>query len=102
MATLYGNDAAVMYARSKRGEHYPPGSVLSLVTWNQKDDPHWYGARMPGKPTSLEFVFIGDVSSSDPLHYARYDGSLQLVLTDPLVSKDRIAYLISQHASLMP
>ncbi len=39
MATLYANDAA-----------------HALVTWAQRDDPHWFGARIPGAPQSVEFV----------------------------------------------
>jgi hypothetical protein len=42
MATLYENDAAV--------------AVRALVTWMQRDDPHWFGARIPGAPQSVEFV----------------------------------------------
>ncbi len=36
---------------------YPPaGAVLALVTWVQRDDPHWFGARIPARPRSVEFV----------------------------------------------
>jgi hypothetical protein len=39
MATLYAND-----------------TVRALVTWAQREDPHWFGARIPGAPQSVEFV----------------------------------------------
>lgn len=39
MATLYGND-----------------TVRALVTWAQREDPHWFGARIAGTPQSVEFV----------------------------------------------
>jgi Cytochrome P460 len=56
-STLFGNDAAVAAARA--GEAYPAGAVLGLVTWKQRDDPHWFGARIPGQPVSVEFVVVG-------------------------------------------
>ena len=56
-ATLFGNDAAVAAARA--GEAYPAGAVLGLVTWKQREDPHWFGARIPGSPVSVEFVVVG-------------------------------------------
>jgi hypothetical protein len=56
-ATLFGNDAAVAAARG--GEAYPAGAVLGLVTWRQREDPHWFGARIPGQVVSVEFVTVG-------------------------------------------
>jgi hypothetical protein len=56
MATLSGND----------------GPVLALVTWMQREDPHWFGARIPAAPTSIEFLQV-DVSGK-PAAYRRYAG----------------------------
>jgi len=62
-ATLYGNDAAVqslggdLKAEGNRPP-YPTGAVLALVTWTQRDDPHWFGGRIPDVPVSVEFVLI--------------------------------------------
>ncbi len=55
--TLFGNDAAVSAARA--GVAYPAGAVLGLVTWRQREDPHWFGARIPGAVMSVEFVEVG-------------------------------------------
>jgi Cytochrome P460 len=55
--TLFGNDAAVNAARA--GVAYPAGAVLGLVTWQQREDPHWFGARIPGSALSVEFVEVG-------------------------------------------
>ncbi len=57
MATLFGDEAAVKAARS--GAAYPAGAVLGLVTWREREDPHWFGARIPGRPVSVEFVVVG-------------------------------------------
>ena len=56
-STLFGNDAAVMAARA--GVAYPSGAVVGLVTWQQREDPHWFGARIPGSVVSVEFVVAG-------------------------------------------
>lgn len=75
-ATLYGNDAAMQAVRAAAASgatpgvapgvaadvapdvvpDYPAGAVLALVTWAQRDDPHWFGARIPDIPLSVEFV----------------------------------------------
>lgn len=54
-STLYGNDAAISKAP---GKEYREGSVLALITWAQRDDPHWFGARIPDLPLSIEFVRV--------------------------------------------
>jgi hypothetical protein len=80
VAVLYGN-ASAMEAVHPRGSDadeaggpaYPPGSVLALVTWGQRDDPHWFGARIPDAPRSVEFVQIAGKESDD--HYQRYAGT---------------------------
>ncbi len=78
-ATLYGNDMA-MQAVSARGSAmglpkapaYSVDAVLALVTWAQRDDPHWFGARIPDKPLSVEFVQVEAVGRSSL--YRRFAG----------------------------
>jgi mono/diheme cytochrome c family protein len=72
MSTLYGNEAA-MQTGGREGSAYPVGAVLGLVTWVQRDDPHWFGARIPAVPRSVEFVQVaakGQTSS-----YRRFAGA---------------------------
>lgn len=68
MATLYGNDVA--RNAIKKAPAYPEGSVLALVTWTQRDDPHWFGARIPDSPQSVEFVRI----TGQATEYRRFTG----------------------------
>jgi hypothetical protein len=82
MATLYGNDIAMKTVQSGRsmpkvaGEPpYGGGAVLALVTWVQRDDPHWFGARIPDQPQAVEFVQVGAAGAKS---YSRYDGAGQL------------------------
>jgi hypothetical protein len=73
MATLYGNDAAMQAVQARRtGPEYPAGAVLALVTWVQRDDPHWFGARIPDQPQSVEFVQIA--GSGQQPGYQRFAG----------------------------
>jgi hypothetical protein len=76
-ATLYGNDAAVRaVTTAPRGEGkapaYPTGAVLALVTWTQRDDPHWFGGRIPDAPESVEFVQIATAGQRN--QYRRFAG----------------------------
>jgi len=78
-ATLYGNDSAMQSvhaqdgaASSTKAPAYSPGAVLALVTWAQRDDPHWFGARIPDKPLSVEFVQVA--AAGRPGLYRRFAG----------------------------
>jgi mono/diheme cytochrome c family protein len=75
MATLYGNQAAVKSLDLRNNSSVPPrygqGAVLALVTWVQRDDPHWFGGRIPDSPTSVEFVTVGQQNTSS---YRSFDG----------------------------
>lgn len=66
-ATLYGNAPAMTALRSLRAQSgkspaYPAGAVVALVTWAQRDDPHWFGARIPDVVRSVEFVEVGQTN----------------------------------------
>lgn len=75
--TLLGNDAAMRAVHPRAGETaapaYEAGAVLALVTWAQRDDPHWFGGRIPDRPVAVEFVQIG--ASGSPGVYRRYAGA---------------------------
>jgi Cytochrome P460/Haem-binding domain len=81
MATLYGNDAAMQTVRDGRSgsasglknREYGEGAVLALVTWVQRDDPHWFGARIPAEPRSVEFVQVGGREPAS--RYRRFTGA---------------------------
>ncbi|MBO9564332.1 MAG: hypothetical protein J7621_16225 [Niastella sp.] len=54
MYTLYGNDAAFIYAGSHGDSSYPDGAVLYEVTWQQQADEQWAGAHVPKKIVYVE------------------------------------------------
>lgn len=72
-ALLLGNDQAVHAIDPHRGKapDYPPGAELALITWAQRDDPHWFGARIPAQAVVTEFVTVEAAGKS----YRRFGGS---------------------------
>ena len=105
MSTLFGNDVAVHHARTSSDGAYPPGSVLSLVTWLQQDDKHWFGARIPARIESIEFIKVDatpDNQSSNS--YEHYDGmsGKKLPVAESGAANMRINSILGQRASVMP
>ena len=100
MYTLYGNDAAVKSARSGQ-QPYPAGALLSLVTWQQQADQHWFGAIIPGAVMSVEQVLY-TADNISPV-YIKYTGKTLIKSTvTGEDSNNRIAYMVNQRASVMP
>jgi Haem-binding domain/Cytochrome P460 len=105
MSTLYGNDVAVSHARTSPQGPYPRGAVLSLVTWHQQEDMHWFGARIPAKVESIEFVTVGDATGSGPAYsYQAYGGTplTKQAAGDAAVTQPRIDLIVGLRASVMP
>lgn len=93
MSTLLGDDAAVAAARA--GAPHPPDAGLALVTWKRRDDPNWFGARIPAGVVSVELLRGGG--------YTRWEGSpLRAVDTDVATATARRAHLLAQPALRMP
>lgn len=105
MSTLYGNDLAVQYARANSRQSYPAGAVLSLVTWSQQEDPRWFGAKIPEKVRSVEFVTVGNAPDGRLRYsYGRFEGTPLKKMSDQegFVPNDRATSLLSQRAAVMP
>lgn len=105
MSTLYGNDVAMRYARTNAQQDYPPGSVLSLVTWKQQEDFRWFGGKIPEEVKSVEFVRVAAGPNNQPLYsYESYEGSplLRRSESDGHSPGSRAAYLLSLRAAVMP
>jgi Cytochrome P460 len=105
MSTLYGNDLAVRYARANSQHNYPTGSVLSLVTWTQREDDRWFGAKIPDRVKSVEFVGIDVAADGRPSYsYREYRGTPLTMVSEQKGStpNDRAVYLLTQRAAVMP
>lgn len=123
MATLYGNELALKFARFGPDWGYPPGVVMVLVTWKPEADERWFGGKIPGTVLSIERVSFNGTGDgiaqsgkgkvalqneagkdSGQISYEKYEGTpLTKSATDnsPAV-KNRIAYLAGLRASVMP
>lgn len=77
VATLFGNDKAIQVLDRREvalaiAPAYPSGSVLALVTWAQRDDPHWFGGRIPNTPLMVEYVQVSAEKRSE--QYRVFEG----------------------------
>ncbi len=104
MSTLFGNDIAVQYSRKDSAGNYPPGSVLSFVTWQRQEDGHWFGARMPARVKSVEFVeFASSEEGHSAARYRLYSGYPLKEAESPKDRTDaRVKQLVSLRAAVMP
>jgi hypothetical protein len=105
MTTLTGNDIAVTSARAATPSSYPEGAMLTLATWNQRDDPHWFGARIPATPKTVETVAITRSANGQllPIYHLFAGTPLQIVAQpDPAQAATRQAEILAQRASVMP
>lgn len=102
MSTLFGNDIAVDSARSAQHTNYPAGSVLALVTWQQQEDPHWFGGRIPKGVVSMEIVRVAQGTDGRPVaSYELYQGP-SLERAAPGQSTTRQEYILNLRAAVMP
>jgi hypothetical protein len=73
------NDVALQAVHARGGlrqqprDHDSAAAVLALVTWSQRDHPHWFGARIPDAPQSAEFVEVAAAGQTNI--YRRYRGT---------------------------
>lgn len=104
LATVLGNDRAIAYARKDSAHAYPAGSVLSVITWSQKEDPRWFGGNIPGNVRSVEFVEVQSGQDHGTYLYTLYGGSplRKLVSTEEESPTRRAAYIVGQRAAVMP
>ncbi|HMH24560.1 MAG TPA: cytochrome P460 family protein [Puia sp.] len=105
MSTLYGNEITLKATRTGIPAGYPPGSILSLVTWHQKEDIHYFGANIPGLVASVEqLVFGTDLQKASSPSYAVYEGLPLRKSAEPEAGrvKTRTAWIMDQRASVMP
>lgn len=77
MSTLLGNNVAIQSIHQRGSAvslspHYAPGAILSLVTWEQREDPHWFGGRIPDRPISVEYV---ELDSQARTNYRIFSGA---------------------------
>jgi hypothetical protein len=108
IAILFGNEAAMESAQVRSdASHgkpaapaYAAGAVLALVTWSERDDPHWFGARIPGAPQSVEFVTVSAGSMSQYQRFAGAGGGQQHL--DASTEKQRMSFVLGLAPARLP
>ncbi len=65
--------------------------VLALATWSERDDPHWFGARIPDQPVSLEMLQVGPNGEGGA--YRRFNGAGQPESAPSAFVTQRAAFL---------
>ena len=97
MSILYGNEAA----SKTLGKDVQPGianASYTLVTWRQQNDPHWFGARIPGDLLTVETLKLGN----NIANYQRYTGKNLGRLADTTGRSARISFILAQNPSITP
>jgi hypothetical protein len=104
LATVLGNDRAIAYARRNAAHAYPVGSVLSVITWSQEEDPRWFGGNIPRNVRSVEFLEVQSGQDRGTYLYTLYGGSplRKLNSTEEKSPTGRVAYILGQRAAVMP
>lgn len=98
---LYGNNKAYMAASATRMIAMP-GESFTLVTWQQQNDEHWFGARIPGNLVSAETLTLISKDNAPAYQYQKFSGQDLVKFADTTGSADRIRYILSQKASITP
>lgn len=98
---LYGNEQAHAAAKAATSIGNT-GEFFTLVTWQQQDDAHWFGARIPGDLISAETLTLTDSNSHIIYHYQKFKGKELTKLADTTGNAARVKFILSQKASIMP
>ena len=101
MMTLYGTDSAINDLKDNVEKNEGKERILALITWSQKEDPYWYGAKIPNNLLSVEIIKSRQpFSENSEILYQKYEGKdLKKVSTD---GTDRIRTILSMKPSIMP
>jgi hypothetical protein len=71
------------------------------VTWAQRDDPHWFGARIPDRPESVEFVQVGENAKHGG--YRRFIGAELAEESPPAITAEqRMKFITNLPPAPMP
>ena len=102
MSTLYGNKSAVKRLR-ENPDSISADEQLTFITWKQKEDEHWFGAKIPDQLLSAETIKTRVLPSGQLItKYEKYEGKQLILNSDTLNNTLRKAYILSQRSSVMP
>ncbi|WP_343686244.1 hypothetical protein [Chryseobacterium gleum] len=101
MMTLYGNNQAREELKGKPEKGESKERILALITWSQKEDPYWYGAKIPDRLLSVEVIKSRyPLSDNFDIQYEKYEGpALKKVSAS---GSERIPAILTMKPSIMP
>lgn len=101
ISILYGNKLAA--ARLKTDDHQiKQGEMLALVTWKKQADVHWFGANIPGGLQSVEIVKSSRNGTNPKIDYQKLSGPNLEEDRDTTGQQNKLSFILSQRASVMP
>ena len=102
MSTLFGNGNAVKRLR-ENVDSVSANEQLTLITWKQREDEHWFGGKIPDQLLSAETIKTQILPSGQlTVKYEKYDGKELILNPDTLNNISRKAYILGQKASILP
>lgn len=103
MSILYGNNAAGQSTLDSINRH-KPGELYTLATWEQVDDPHWYGSNLNGRLKSVETVSMSPAADGGvSIDYKLVRGSAPTdAAGHPIDRQDRIRFILNQRPAVFP
>ena len=89
---------ATLYGKYETGRE-----TRVLLTWKQEEDPHWLGARIPGKFLSAEQLQVQkqDSNGADTT-YVRFQDGGNSVNKSSNSDKERIQYILALQPAITP
>ncbi|MBL0740560.1 hypothetical protein [Chryseolinea lacunae] len=101
MSTLYGNTAALRAATDS--SKHVAGEEYTLVTWEQKPNPLWFGSNINGAVKTIEHVTTSlDSGGVVVMHYELVQGKPEDRVPATPDDAQRIVYILQQRASFFP
>ena len=102
MSTLFGNENAVKRLR-ENADSVSVNEQLTLITWKQREDEHWFGGKIPDQLLSAETIKTQILPSGQlTVKYEKYDGKELILNPDTLNNISRKTYILARKASIMP
>lgn len=96
---LYGNQNAIERIKTNQSD-LEKGEKLVWITWQQKSDPNWIGAIIPGKLRSLEILEW--LPEKQNFSYQKFEGNTMYLKSDTLGNSLRIKIILGQKMAILP
>lgn len=98
---LFGNEQAIK--ELKREEVTNAEKKLVLVTWQQQEDPRWFGAKIPDHLLMVEVLQTNTIFENiNEIQYQLYEGKELTLSTDKTNNTNRVLFIKSIKPSVIP